>query len=476
MLKERWFETRTAHFHIYSCGSPPAVFRLAGRLEQFCEAYAWLAGAQAIASPPIAVMAFPDHDSLKPFLPLYNGQPANLAGFFTRSADENLIVLSLPAEHSAEADMAVIFHEYAHLLFRHNDQFWPIWLQEGMAEVYSTFGTDGRNAHIASPVNHHLDLLKETPLMPLAELFAVKHDSPQYNEQSRQGIFYAESWLLTQFLMAGDQPALRARFGRYTALLRQGENPEEAFTNALQISLAGMAAQLKRYINNDQLQPLQLNLTGSVAAPVSIVTHTMTPVEIYFHLGDELLRIDRLDAAGVFFDQARKLAPASPLPYEGLGLLAVENHRSDEALSDLTQALARGSTSFLAYYIYGRESYKLTAEAGERYAPLKGDQEIEIRGKLEKSVMLMPDFGPAQELLGFFDMVQGDNPAEAARHLQWAIQLEPENSSYLFTLAQFQFKNGDWAAAKETLGPLLKSNIEGELRKRAEELIQDNIR
>ena len=95
-MQRRWFETRTAHFNIYSCGAPQDVYKLAARLEQFCEAYTLLAGAQAAASPPIVVMAFPDHESMKPFLPLYQGNPENLAGFFNRGSDENLIVLALP--------------------------------------------------------------------------------------------------------------------------------------------------------------------------------------------------------------------------------------------------------------------------------------------------------------------------------------------------------------------------------------------
>ena len=37
--QRHWFETRTAHFKIYSCGSQQAVYKLAGRLEQFCKAY-----------------------------------------------------------------------------------------------------------------------------------------------------------------------------------------------------------------------------------------------------------------------------------------------------------------------------------------------------------------------------------------------------------------------------------------------------
>src|ERR1039458_7300451 len=92
LVQRRWFETRTAHFNIYSCGAPQDVYKLSARLEQFCEAYTLLVGgAQAVASPPIVVMAFPDHETMKPFLPLYQGQPANLAAFFQRGSDENLI-------------------------------------------------------------------------------------------------------------------------------------------------------------------------------------------------------------------------------------------------------------------------------------------------------------------------------------------------------------------------------------------------
>jgi len=474
VVNEPWFEISTAHFHVYSYGPPPLVYKLTGRLEQFCKAYAWLAGTQAVASPPIVVLAFPDHDSLKPFLPLYQGQPANLAGFFKRGDDENLIVLALGSDEAGGEDLSVIFHEYTHLLFRHNDQFWPLWLKEGMAEAYSTFAVDGRSVYLAGPIGHHLELLKQTPLMPLTELFAVTHDSPQYNESSRQGIFYAESWLLTEFLMAGDQPVFRARFGQYTTLLRQGQNPEQAFTNALRVSLPLMEAQLRRYLDNQLFPPLELNLKASVSAPITITTHDLTPVEAYFRLGDELLRIDRSDAAAAWFDRAQKLAPASPLPYEGQGLLAAQNDQSAEALRDLTTALQRGSTSFLAYYIYAREKYRLTAEDGVRYAPLKDEAEAEIRGDLEKSLSLMPDFAPVQELMGFFEMVQGEHPADAEIHLRRAIQLEPENSSYLYSLAQFQFRNQNPEAARQTLEPLLMPNIESQLQERARELIREN--
>ncbi len=473
LAQRRWLETRTAHFNIYSCGESQGVYKLAGRLEQFCEAYTLLAGAQAVASPPIVVMAFPDHESLKPFLPLYEGQPANLAAFFQRGSDENLIVLALPGTNTAFTGMEVIFHEYTHLLFRHNDQLWPLWLKEGMAEVYSTFETTGYQIRIGSPIGHHLRLLAQKPLMPLAELFSVVHDSPQYNERDHQGMFYAESWLLTEFLMAGDNPDYKARFGQFTRLLLQGQLPEQAFTNALQTTLPAVESELRRYLKRGVFTPIALPLPANLSSAITVNTRVITPVETWFRLGDELLRINRPDAAEQYFTLAQKLAPAGPLPYEGLGLLAAERGKSDEAERYLKEALQRGSTSFLAHYIYAEEKYRRTSDSQDRYAPLKKEAAAEIRDELQKSIALMPSFGPAHELLGFFEMVQGENLALAEQQLQLAIQLEPEKPAYLFSLAQVQLRNRNPAAARRTLEPLLLPNVDAKLRAQAGEMIRD---
>jgi len=63
--------------------------------------------------------------------------------------------------------------------------------------------------------------------------------------------------------------------------------------------------------------------------------------------------------------------------------------------------------------------------------------------------------------------------AEAGRHLQRAIQLEPENLSYLLALAQLQSRTRNVAAARQTLAPLLQPNAPAKLRSAAEKLMQE---
>jgi len=472
LVARPWFEARTAHFNVYSCGAPQAVFKVAGQLEQFCEAYSLLAGAAAVASPPVIVMAFPDHESLKPFLPVFNGQPANLAAFFQRGTDENLIVLSLPEADGLD-DMSVVFHEYTHLLLRRNDQIWPLWLKEGMAEIYSTFLTTGYSAVVALPIGHHLQLFAHQPLLPLAELFAVTHDSPSYNERDRQGMFYAESWLLTHFLFAGDNPYYRARFGRFTTLLRAGQPPVQAFTNALGSSLPAVEMELRRYLARGQFTGIPFTLPQNVATLKALSTRELTPVEKYFRLGDELLRIDRPDAAEKYFGDAQKLAPASPLPYEGLGLVATRRDQPAEAVRRFHQAASLNSSSFLVYYLCAWQQFKLAAGENGKPDSLPGETAAAIHDELLKSLALMPNFAPAHELFGVVAAAQENQLPIALAHLQLAVQLAPENLSFQLTLAEAQAAAKNWEAARNLLAPLLRPTVEEKLRQAAANLLQE---
>ncbi len=472
LLNRRWFEARTAHFQIYSCGPTQAVARLAARLEQFRDAYAALAGAQAVASPPIVVLAFPDHAAMAPFLPLYKDKPANLAAFFRRGSDENLIVLSLSGTGSDSLE--VIFHEYAHLLLRHNEPYWPLWLTEGMADIYAPFHiTGGKQASIGSPLNHHLRQLGQEPLMPLHELFSVNRDSPGYNERERQGMFYAQSWLLTHYLMLGSTPARQAQFRQFTPLLQQGLAPEAAFTNAFHASMPAIESELRHYLAQGKFVSRELPMPANVDAPRAMVTRPLGKAEVCFHLGDELMRIGRPDAAEEYFLQAKKLAPASPLPYEGLALLAAQRNDPAESVRLFQEAMKRGPVNFLSHYTYAREKYLLTSHPRESYSRLDKTAADEIRGELKKSLALMPDFGPGHNLLGFFEMVQHDDLNAAEQHLTRSIQLEPENQAYQLTLAQVQLARNDVAAARGTLESLRRPYVQPQIRKHAEEMLRE---
>src|SRR5207245_1106573 len=95
------------------------------------------------------------------------------------------------------------------------------------------------------------------------------------------------------------------------------------------------------------------------------------------------------------------------------------------------------------------------------------------RVELQQSLALMPDFGPAHHLLGFLELVQGENLRAAEEHIQKAVQLEPENEAYMLSLAEAQLNAGDSDSARRTLERLRRPYVEGHLRAEAEALLNE---
>jgi len=190
-------------------------------------------------------------------------------------------------------------------------------------------------------------------------------------------------------------------------------------------------------------------------------------------LGKELLRMDRYEAAAAYFGRTQDLAPEDPTSYEGFGVLSSERENHTEAVRYLKLALDHGSTNFLVHYVLAKERYALTADSEERHTRLENSAATTMRDQLKKCLALRPDFAPAHELMGFFEMVQGDSLATAEAHLREAIRLEPDNASYLIAFAQLQILNNQRAAARRTLAPLLWPHADPDLRKAAESILRD---
>jgi tetratricopeptide (TPR) repeat protein len=186
-----------------------------------------------------------------------------------------------------------------------------------------------------------------------------------------------------------------------------------------------------------------------------------------------LMRVDRLDDAEAWFERGAKIAPKSPLPLEGLGLLASEREQHAKAIENFRAAAALGPLTFLSHYTWGKALLQSTAKRKDTFTRPSAPIAAEIKSEFQKSLALMPDFGPAHELLGFVLMVEDEDLAAAERHLQRAIELEPENQAYLFSLAQLQWRRNNVAAARRTLEPLRLTYADPRLRAHAEEMLKE---
>src|SRR5262249_32540122 len=152
--------------------------------------------------------------SFRPYKPTHDGKPDDRVGWFMPTRDANYIAIDAKADD--KHSMETVYHEYMHYVLSTRYLDIPLWFNEGMAEFYSTFRVEENMVEIGRPVESHVALLRSAPMIPLAQLFFVDSKSAEYNEVSRQGIFYAQSWALYHYL-ALEKSQMRPRLEAYVS-------------------------------------------------------------------------------------------------------------------------------------------------------------------------------------------------------------------------------------------------------------------
>jgi len=103
----------------------------------------------------------------------------------------------------------------------------------------------------------------------------------------------------------------------------------------------------------------------------------------------------------------------------------------------LGQALERGSVSFLAHYLCAQKFRLASGFRGSFNVRVKGEQFKEIRSELQNR-FIDADFGGRPPFNRIFSSWSSRRTRLGREALAAAIQLEPENLSYLLSLAQAQ--------------------------------------
>jgi tetratricopeptide (TPR) repeat protein len=457
--KDKWINLSTKNFNIITNADEGESRKLALKLEQFHYVFSKLFNLSLTRRIPTTVMVFRNDGSFRPFKPLYNGKPANLAGYFQPSQDENIIALDISANE--QRPLSVIFHEYTHLVTSVTSREWPLWLKEGLAEVYSSFEVDDNKVTLGNPISRHVFLLRDKKFIPLEALFAARHDSPIYNERDKQGIFYAQSWALCHYLMFGDKNLRRPQMVEFVKLIERGVEADKAFTQAFKTGSEEIDKQLRRYVGNSQYT-VNVHTLESTEGAKEINIRPISEGEAQFYLGNLLARTNRLDEAEGLFKQAVAAEPDLPRSYEGLGFVAMRRNNLELALENFRQAATRGSKNYLAHYYYA-QSMQRTAASGINEALAKA-----ISDELQTSIKLMPGFAYSHAALGFLSLATGRNFKEGAESLKTALRLEPQNTNFRLNLALLQTRLGDYADAKSSLEPLLGDGVEPAIKTTAE--------
>ena len=151
--RQDWIEVRTQNFTLSSAVSEKATLRIAEDLEKLRSVLGTATALELRSSVPTHIYVFKNDRAFTPYKPLFNGRPIELGGLYLDRTQANYILINNSANVSPRE---LIYHEYTHYVLNNTLEFIPTWLNEGMAEYYSTFETSGDKASIGKIVDRHV--------------------------------------------------------------------------------------------------------------------------------------------------------------------------------------------------------------------------------------------------------------------------------------------------------------------------------
>jgi tetratricopeptide (TPR) repeat protein len=463
-----WVRVETPNFIVYGESGERRVREVADEFERFREALGRvIPGAATPAPVPTVVVIFGSQRSFQPYVPRFNGKPVKLGGYFFSSDDMNIVAL---ADGNRDESLRTIFHEYVHLVIENVSQGTPLWLNEGLAEYYSTFEAQdgGRRALVGRVILPHLQLLSQRRPLSIPDLLAVEHSSSAYNEGERQSLFYAQSWALVHMLVSGTTNRA-ALLSEYWRLVSNGTPSLDAWNQVFKDQ--HVIRELEHYVGQEVMKGLLYRFDQNIP-PVKSYSSKVSDGDVQAVLGDLLRRVAPPDEAAARFTQAMALEPASARARALYGLLMLDSDRADNARPLLLEA-AKDTTDWLVQYHVATGLTRIITTTDNSNPVL-----VETaRAALERVQAARPDLANALALSARLDAAEDiDINPRALKTIRRARAISPGREDYTLIESFILLRLGEYVRARQLLVPLTGPMHSASVRGNAQSVMEQVAR
>jgi hypothetical protein len=456
-----WRRVDSPNFIVVGDVSIRTLRDTAEKFEAFREVLRRVMPAVTSSSPvPTVVIVFPTEEAFRPFKPLYQGKPKSVAGYAAPGTDVSYIAML-----NARDSDRVIFHEYTHMVLANAVARVPVWLDEGLAEFYSTFALvdDGKRAQIGLPIIEHLGVLQGSVRVPLIELLKADQASPLYNEDDRVNDFYAESWALTHMLVMGQPPRI-TELSAYLQQVNSGVDEKQAWEQALGMSRT--ENDFRKYVTRATMPFGAVDFAEKISG-FAITETPLSPAGAASFQAALLMHLNA-GAAAHLLESALTREPGDALA--SIAMAQIELDRRD-SVAATRRIMALGTmTDWFAEYTAGSSLLRMAA-IGLR---TDGTQEVVARGAalLDDVQRRRTELPNVLAWLARAELL-GDAPPSTAAHekIARARATAPGRVDYALTQAEMFATARDFTRARAVIGPLMTTLYPENIRSAARRLM-----
>ena len=429
--EDKWIKVKSAHFEMFTSSNDRQAKDAIAHFEQARSFFLEASGSKSVPASLVHIVAFRGPKSYQPYQ-LNSGA----AAFYLATESQDFIVM----QDLERDNFPIAVHEYTHLIVQHTGMTLPIWLNEGLADVYSTLEPQGNYVLVGRPLAGRVYQLTQTKWLDLPALFAVDRSSPYYNEREKMSIFYSESWLLTDMLVRSRDYS--GKFNQFLGNLVAGHPSAEALRLVYGKDLPQIVADMKQYFNTNMLGPTTRVSKFSIKLEKLAEDPEVTPapdLELRLALADVLIGERRVEQAASQLVALSKEYPQSPQVEEVWADMAWRELKYPEAATHCRKAFALGSQN---------------AKSLAQCAAVEASQGVppnEVIPALERAVTLDPNNKQARMNLAF-QLLNQQKFGAALSQLSEVHSLKPEEATRYYTaLGYAKLKLGSGEAARQDL-------------------------
>ena len=427
-----WLKITSANFELYTTGSERQGRDLVRHFEQVRSFFLQAFGSRLAAARPARIIVFRNEKEYQPY------RPNDFASAFYQPGDAHdfIVMSSGDGEH-----FPVAIHEYTHLMIHQSNMDLPAWLNEGLAELYSSLEPRGNKMLVGRVIPARLHALANDRWIPLPALLSADHTSPYYNERSKAGMFYAESWALVHMLNL--DPAYRPHLKDFVSALGQGD-PAAAMRRVYGKTPQQVEAALHTYFSGNSVHAtlFDVQVPKDIDAP-EVSAGATVPARLALA---ELLSNNRAkgEQSRQAYEQLAKDFPGNCEVEDGRAQSAWHERKVADAARHFARSVELGCKSQPSLLLYGRVlGYN--------------NQLQQAAAVLNDAAILYPDSDEIHLELGVA-LVRTGNYGTAAAALQQVRKVATAADGYrlYYNLAYAQYRLAETAHARESIAKARK--------------------
>ncbi|HMF75227.1 MAG TPA: hypothetical protein VK604_06155 [Bryobacteraceae bacterium] len=383
---DRWTVAQNSHFEVYS-QTPGATankaFTWFEQLRTFFQQNGLLgAGFNDHDRPPLRVIGFRSEKEYEEF----RLRPVSDAYYVTDGTRDYIVMAAL---RSRNFDTAA--HEYAHYVLHATGLKLPTWMNEGLAEFFSTLRWNANGYELGGDLPARTQTLRRNRWLPLAGLLDLTRNPSMPYTRKDAAIFYAESWALVDMLITS--PHYAGHFHELVSELSAGSNTSQTFRKIYGKSPDELKTDLENWVGQARSTRFVLNRPAEFAMPHS---SELSPRQAAFLLAQLSLVSGHVEQAQARYKELLREAPDDPDLRAALGAIALRHGNRQEALAQWRQAIRGNVTDARLCY-----RYALLAEEAQMDVQ-------DVKAALERAVALAPDFDDARYKLALLQNHAGE--------------------------------------------------------------------